>query len=146
MAPNRLALLVPILGLALYAHLVGLGRGASDFHPAGREQSGPAFYNFHPDEETLIRAALALSNPLDPPLTAYGALPLYLLKIALAGHASADFDAPATAALIYRKARLLAALISFGSLTLLWFLGRRLYPPHTTALALLLMTMTPLAI
>ena len=129
-------LLAPIAALALYAYLIGLNRGAA----------GDAFHTFHPDEETLIRAALALTDPLDPPLTAYGALPLYLLKLALAGHALPDIDAPASAAQLYRKARLLAALIASTALIVLWYLARRLYPPETAALALLLTALSPLAI
>ena len=137
--------LVPLLALVLYTHFVGLNRGDSDFVPTGRNESA-AFYNFHPDEETLIRAALRFTDPLAPPLTAYGALPLYLLKLALAGHAPADIDDAQTAALIFRKARILAAFISLGSLMLLWCIGRRWWAPHPTMLALCLMAMAPLSI
>jgi Tfp pilus assembly protein PilF len=129
-------LLVPIAALALYAYLVGLDRGTA----------GGAFHAFHPDEETLLRAALALTDPLDPPLTAYGALPLYLLKLALVGHVPPDIDAPDSAAQIYRKARLLAALIASAAWIVLWYLARRLYPPETAALTLLLTALSPLAI
>jgi len=69
--------LAPLLALTLYTHLVGVNRGNSDFVPVGRQQS-TAFYNFHPDEETLIRAALDFTDPLAPQLTAYGTLSLYL--------------------------------------------------------------------
>ena len=138
-------LLTPLLALVFYTHLIGIDRGTSDFVPPGREQP-TAFYNFHPDEETLIRAALVFTDPLDPPLTAYGALPLYLLKLALLGHNSADLDTPQTAAHIFGKARIVATLIALGSLALLWRIGRRWWTAYPTALALLLMAMTPLAI
>ncbi len=92
--------LAPLLALTLYTHLVGVNRGNSDFVPVGRQQS-TAFYNFHPDEETLIRAALDFTDPLAPPLTAYGTLSLYLLKFALIGHAPVDLDTPQDAALIF---------------------------------------------
>jgi hypothetical protein len=96
------------MGLVLYAHWIGLTRGLSDYVPPGGGSA--AFYNFHPDEETLIRAALTLENPLKPPLTAYGALPVYLLKAVLVGHEVADIDAATTAADIFYKVRLLAVL------------------------------------
>ncbi len=52
-------LIIPLIGLVLYAHGIGLNRGVSDYVPPGRE-SAP-FYNFHPDEETLVRAAALLA-------------------------------------------------------------------------------------
>ena len=137
--------LAPLLALTLYTHLVGLNRGSSDFVPVGRQQS-TAFYNFHPDEETLIRAALDFTDPLAPPLTPYGTLSLYLLKFALIGHAPVDLNTPQDAALIFIKARALSALISFSSLVLLWYIGCRWWTPQPTALAVLLFAMTPLAI
>jgi len=88
------------LALTLYTHLVGLNRGSSDFVPVGRQQS-TAFYNFHPDKETLIRTALDFTDPLASPLTANGTLSLYLLKFALIGHAPVDLDTPQDAALIF---------------------------------------------
>jgi len=137
-------LIVPFVVLAFYAHWVGLSRGLSDYVPPGREAA--AFYHFHPDEETLVRAALALENPLKPPLTAYGALPVYLLKAVLLGHEGADLDAASTAAQIFRKARLLAVFVSFANLLLLYFLAVRLVG-HTAALwAVLLLAFSPLAI
>ena len=78
--PIVLALACLVLGCAL--RFVGLTRGTSDFvlpSPA-RTGSGEAFYNFHPDEETLVRAALQLQSPFEPPLTAYGMLPMYLAR------------------------------------------------------------------
>jgi hypothetical protein len=52
---------------------VGLTRGISDFDPNGQSNQ-QTFYHFHPDEETLIRAGLALESSFAPPLTAYGQL------------------------------------------------------------------------
>ena len=66
-----------LLGAGL--RIVGLERGASDLGPGG----APAFHTFHPDEATLVRAALAPIDPFDPPFTAYGLLPVYVLRAAL---------------------------------------------------------------
>jgi hypothetical protein len=80
----------------------GSSRGASDFVPT--ETGTTAFYAFHPDEETLIRAALDLNlrSPLDPPLTAYGLLPMYMARAVLVGVES--FDAgPAERQRIYPR-------------------------------------------
>ena len=137
--------LAPLSALILYTHLVGVSRGNSDFVPVGRQQT-TAFYNFQPDEETLIRAALDFTDPLAPPLTAYGTLSLYLLKFTLIGHAPVDLDTPQDAALIFTKARALSALISFCSLILLWCIGCRWWTRLPTALAVLLFAMSPLAI
>ena len=74
----RLSLLLLVLLLALYTRFAGLTRGESDFVSSELQAAGhtTSFYSFHPDEETLARAALELASPLDPPLTAYGMLPL----------------------------------------------------------------------
>lgn len=132
------------MGLVLYAHWIGLTRGLSDYVPPGGGSA--AFYNFHPDEETLIRAALTLENPLKPPLTAYGALPVYLLKAVLVGHEVVDIDAATTAADIFYKVRLLAVLVSLGNLCGLWCLGRLFAGREVVIVALLLMAFSPLAI
>jgi len=137
-------LLTPLFALAFYVHWVGFDRGASDFVPPERE--GAVFYNFHPDEETLIRAALALENPFEPTLTSYGALPVYLLKIALVGHEVADLATALTAAQIYRKARLLALLIALANLLVLYFLARRFAEGAWSLLPPLLLAFSPLAI
>jgi len=138
--------------LALYTRFVGLDRGESDFAPpekALEEGLTAYFHHFHPDEETLVRAALALENPLEPPLTAYGMLPLYLWRTALALYtpfADAPFDALDTVAsttAIYRAIRLLSILFSLASLALVWHLGKRLYDPFTAALAALFFVATP---
>jgi hypothetical protein len=144
--------LLLIAVLALYTRLVGLERGASDFVPpekALEEGLTAYFHHFHPDEETLVRAALALENPLEPPLTAYGMLPLYLWRTALAlygpfADAPLDsLDTVASTAAIYRAIRLLSILFSLGSIALVWHLGKRLYGPGTAALAALFFVAVP---
>jgi hypothetical protein len=73
------------------------------------------FYHFHPDEETLIRAALVLESSCAPPMTAYGLLPLYMLRGALAftgvlpGVPALDMGSVQGQVWIYMTARLLAA-------------------------------------
>ena len=65
-----LILLAVVLVFGASLRLVGLTRGYSDF--ARSEQlSGETFYTFHPDEVSLLRAALDLNSLVAPPLTAY---------------------------------------------------------------------------
>ena len=74
--------LLVVLALGCVLRFVGLTRGGSDFvlPEQARTGVGEVYYQFHPDEETLVRAALKLSSPLEPPLTAYGMLPMYLAR------------------------------------------------------------------
>ena len=134
---QRIALvLVLLLGVAL--RLVGWERGQAQLAPAGET----AFYSFHPDEETLLRAALELHSPLQPPLTAYGLLPIYMAKAALA-FVGVDFSEPAR---LYRVARLLALLCSVLSLWLVWVLAHRRMGVWAALLALFFVACAPLAV
>ena len=74
----RHAVLGLTLLLTLYTRFAGLSRGEVDFVSPdyGAKGHSASFLTFHPDEETLTRAALELADPLDPPLTASGKLPL----------------------------------------------------------------------
>ena len=55
--------LVLCLMLGTGLRFVGLTRGISDFDPSGQSDH-QTFYHFHPDEETLIRGALAFAGVL----------------------------------------------------------------------------------
>lgn len=126
----RLFLLLFALVLAFYTRFAGLTRGESDFVSSELVVQGvdSSFYSFHPDEETLARAALKLSNPLAPPLTAYGMLPLYIWRGALElADLFADMDLHAfdqAKLQIYQVTRLLSIAISLATLLLVWYLGR----------------------
>jgi len=54
--------------LAFYIRFAGLTRGENDFAPSELVVQGvdSSFYSFHPEEKTLARPALELSNPLAP--------------------------------------------------------------------------------
>lgn len=82
-------LVIGCLGIAL--RCVGMTRGTTDFAIG---QADTAFYSFHPDETTLLRASAELRSPLAPPLTAYGLLPIYLARgaVELAGWVSEPID------------------------------------------------------
>jgi len=111
-------LLLLLLGASL--RFAGLTRGSSDFLLPGEGGEGvaTAFYHFHPDEEMVLRAALEPLDPLDPPFTVYGLLPVYALRAALyatmpaleLGHAALDHPDTARRAVV--TARVLAALFS----------------------------------
>ena len=79
---HTLIVAVVLLG-GLGLRLTGLTRGESDFALPEMGGVNQAFYHFNPDEETLIRAALEPLDPLDPPLTVYGMLPITVLRGAL---------------------------------------------------------------
>ncbi|MFT5375611.1 MAG: tetratricopeptide (TPR) repeat protein [Candidatus Latescibacterota bacterium] len=128
--------LVLLLGLGL--RFVGWDRGEGVI----RSEGETIFYSFHPDEETLLRASLELQSPLEPPLTAYGLVPLYLAKGALA---LAGADVPDMARL-YRVARALALLCAALSLWLTWSLAQRRLGRGAALLALLFVACAPLAI
>lgn len=126
------AVLVAVCVLGLALRVVGWDRG----------QVGEAFHSFHPDEATLLGAGLELDDPLQPPLTAYGLVPIYLAKGALA-LANADFSNLHT---LYRTARTLAVLISLVSLVLTWHLARRHLGEGWALLPTLWMACAPLVV
>lgn len=148
----RLSLLLLVLLLALYTRFAGLTRGESDFVSSELQAAGhtTSFYAFHPDEETLARAALELASPLDPPLTAYGMLPLYLWRAALelAGlFTAADLNTfDAAKPQIYRTIRLLSIALSLSTLLLIWYLGQRLYGDWAAVLGAFFFAASPAAI
>ena len=71
-------LLTICFGLGCFTRLTGLGHGTAENFPT---DDTTGFQRFHPDEEMLIRSALVLKSPLQPPQTNYGMLPLYLLRV-----------------------------------------------------------------
>ena len=97
-----------LLGVGL--RFAGLERGTSDLGPSG----GSEYYSFHPDEATLVRAAVAPVDPFDPPFTAYGLLPVYVLRVALwaQGLDDADLGMVAERRRVFVTARALAALLA----------------------------------
>ena len=146
------AVVVLAITFGCYARFSGIAHGVSDFVPEQQRGSATsAFYSFHPDEETLIRASLELDSPLAPPLTAYGMLPLYLLKGALAASATlfgfeltlaADEERRA----VFLTARVLSAALSTLSLLVLWRLARRLDGAATAAVSVWCLAAAPAAI
>lgn len=132
---------------------VGLTRGSADLVLAGQPDGNTtAFYHFHPDEETVVQAAL---NPdvdlLNPPFTVYGLLPVYTLRGALAladlcSWGGTSLEDPDAARRIYYVARTLAALCSCGVLFLVWRMGCRYFDRPAAALALAIVSFAPGAI
>jgi hypothetical protein len=132
----------------------GLTRGEAALDlPGQRASSGAtAFHHFHPDEETVIRAALSWDFDLvHPPFTAYGVLPVCLLRSALAvaglfGWSGTSLDDPESARRIYYLARGLAALCSCGVLCLVWAMGCRYFSHPVAGVGLALTAFAPGAI
>ena len=141
------AALCLLLGAGL--RFAGLTRGASDFVlPEARQQGVErAFYTFHPDEESVIRAALALDwqSPFDPPITSYGLLPLYLARTVLV-RAPAFDEGPEARRRIYLHVRILAALVGCALPALVLALGQRILGPGPALLAASFVAFAPLAV
>lgn len=113
----HLLFLAACLAAGVALRCAGLERGTSDFAVDG---AATAFHHFHPDEEMVVDAARGPLDPLDPPFTVYGLLPLYALRAGLA-----LVPASPSPADVYVTARALAALCSSLVLWLTWTLGRR---------------------
>ncbi len=159
------AALCLLLGAGL--RFAGLTRGTSDFVLPEAQQQGVerAFYTFHPDEETLIRAALTLDwqSPFDPPFTSYGLLPLYLARTVLVGvpvvnegpearewswrvSGLVTLADPEARRRIYLRVRVLAALVGCALPALVLVLGQRLLGPTPALLAASFVAFAPLAV
>ncbi len=143
-----LILFIAILILGAVLRLVGLTRGISDVVP---QSATSAFYTFHPDEETLLGAALQFDSLLQPPLTAYGVFPMLVARATL-GLSSFFYEGELTLEhaaarpTIFVVARLLSVLFSLGTLALVYWLGRHFFNPRVAALATALVACAPLAI
>jgi tetratricopeptide (TPR) repeat protein len=126
-------LVLLVAGMALRS--VGFSRGVSDFvlpedRAAGNET---AFYAFHPDEISLLNAALRDIDLLNPPYTSYGTLPPYALGGLLRlfdlheGRQTLKETPPEFRRRVYYTARALSILFSLGVLSFTALLTRRLY-------------------
>jgi tetratricopeptide (TPR) repeat protein len=145
-----LILLAVVLVFGASLRLVGLTRGYSDF--ARSEQlSGETFYTFHPDEESLLRAALDLNSLVAPPLTAYGTFPMLVARAAFEvyGFFSASeltLDEAAVRPAVFVLARLLSIAFALGLMGLVFWIGRAYFGLWVAVLATLFVASAPLAI
>lgn len=119
------------LVLGVYTRFVGLTHGTTDFVVSAKHVPTQSFFNFHPDEETLIRASLSLTNLLEPPLTAYGMMPLYVLKLAfstlsLFSGQELEIDNVESSRAVFIVARSISATISVFTLVLVFIVFRHL--------------------
>ncbi len=153
MTPWVRAMLIATATAACALRITGWDRGESDFvHPeAARRGETSAFYHFHPDETTLIHASLALDDPRQPPLTAYGMLPMYLARVVLEcvgwfQQGDLDTDSVRGSRLAVQGVRVLSILLSMATLAVMWALTRSLWGERTALVALLLVGAVPLAI
>ena len=141
-----------VLGFSL--RFAGLTRGDSSFVPSApdRTTGERAFHHFHPDETTLVQAALKPVDPFSPELTSYGLLPVHLLRGVLElnrivfGREYEDRDSSGSVRYVYLTARTLAALVSCLTLWLVWLLGQRWFGASTGLLATAVVAVAPLAI
>ena len=132
----------------------GLTRGDSAFVVSGKSPSEDSreFYHFHPDETTLIKAALGPIDPFAPGLTSYGTLPVYLLRGVLESNRivlGLDFEtreSPDDVRYVYVTARILAVLVSCLTVYLVWLLGARWFGEAAGLLAAFVVAVAPLAI
>ena len=110
--------------LGAWLRLAGLDRGASDFAVPGQFE----YYQFHPDEATLVRAALAPIDPFGPPFTAFGLLPVYVLRALLWAQdlSASDLNIVAERQQVFLTARAIAVLLSVLVLCMTWVLAKEL--------------------
>lgn len=140
---------IAIIAFAAVLRFAGLSQGESDFVPAGA--SGvEAYYHFHPDEETLVRAALRLQSLFEPPLTAYGTLPMLLARGVLAA-CGLFYDGPlevggGSRAFVIQTLRFFSALCSLATVAVVFYIGRRYWSFGVGALAALFIALAPIAI
>ncbi len=145
----RYALLVFVLALGCYTRFVGLSRGHTE-PPVGSTENvavGGTFHHFHPDEATLLRAASELKSPFDPPITAYGLVPIYLARGVLEGiglFSAGSARLPESRQ--YIALRFVSALLSVGCLALVWVVARRFLDRWSGLLALFFTAVAPVAI
>ena len=139
--------IVLVFGASL--RLVGLTRGHSDF---ALQNGGEMFYTFHPDEETLLRAALQLDSLSAPPLTAYGTFPMLVARAVLETYGlffytgELTLDNAQLRPAIFVLARLLSIVFSLGLLVLVFWVGRAHFGLWPGALAAFWLASAPLAI
>ena len=123
-----LVISICILLFAAWLRLEGLTRG--DSSPGTAPQG---FYHFHPDEYTVIKAALSLADPLKPETTAYGMLPMYLLRggvelaSALSGRQLSSLSEPRSKRGVYHFARSLSVLFGWLAVVLVLMIGLRFF-------------------
>ena len=140
---------IAILALAAVLRLIGLTQGESDFVPSGA--SGvEAYYHFHPDEETLVRAALRLQSLFEPPLTAYGTLPMLVGRAVLEA-CGLFYDGPLevggeSRAFVIQTLRFFSALCSLATVVLVFLIGRRFFAFEVGALAAFFTAVVPIAV
>jgi len=151
--PRTTLLLFGLLLFGAALRLTGLQRGDSDFvlPEAADRGATRSFYSFHPDEEALIRAALEFDHPQRPPLTAYGAVPLYLARAAISTVSAISGTPAGFVSYNGRRAavfslRILSVIISCLSLWLLWQLGHRYFSSEVALFAVLMACVVPVAI
>ena len=145
---TRYILLGLVLALGCYTRFAGFTRGTPN-PPLGSadDPAGGSFYHFHPDETTLVRAARELTSPLDPPLTSYGLVPIYLARGVLEGigvFSPAHGEGPEAWPFI--ALRFVSALLSVGCLALVWIIARRSLDYWSTLFALYFTAVAPVAI
>lgn len=142
-------LFIAILVLAAALRFSGLGRGESDFTPSG-EAEAKAYYHFHPDEETLVRAALRLQSLFDPPLTAYGTLPMLVgrgvLEVGGLFRAGPLEVGGESRAFVIQTLRFFSGLCSLMTVALVFWLGRRHWGLGVGALSAFFVAATPVAV
>ncbi len=146
---NTSILFFAVLILAAALRFSGLSRGESDFVPTGVPGT-EVYYHFHPDEETLVRAALRLLSLFDPPLTAYGTLPMLLGRgvLHLSGlfhDGSLDADGRSRD-FVYKTVRVFSALVSLATVALVFYIGRRHWGLAVAVLAASFTALVPIAV
>ena len=136
-----------ILILAGWLRLEGLTRGDG---PPGTAAS-QNFYHFHPDEYTVIKAAISLADPLTPEVTAYGMLPMYLLRgtlelVGVFGGPTLSLSETKTKRRVYHIARATSVAVSWLAVVGVLLIGLRFFCEARALIATAIVAVAPVAI
>ncbi|MDA0334877.1 MAG: glycosyltransferase family 39 protein [bacterium] len=153
MSPWRKGVLLALVMAALALRITGWDRGVAEVVSPESAHTGDtfSFVQYHPDEATLISAALALEDLTRPPLTAYGTLPMYLARIVISGTAAVggvpfNFETPGGRRLAVYSVRILSILLSMATLVVLWVVTRAAWGETTAFIATVLIAAAPLMV
>ena len=136
-----------ILILAGWLRLEGLTRGDG---PTGTAAS-QNFYHFHPDEYTVIKAAISLADPLTPEVTAYGMLPMYLLRgtlelVGVSGVPTLSLSETETKRRVYHIARATSVAVSWLAVVGVLLIGLRFFCEARALIATAIVAVAPVSI
>ena len=137
-----------LLVLASWLRFEGLTRGDLLEGP----QALQSFHSFHPDELSVIKAAINLGNPLTPELTVYGMLPMYLFRASaevasvVSGRSFLTVSGSEAKRRVHFLARSISAVIGCAVVLVVLLLGLRFFSELTGLIGAAIVSVAPIAL